>query len=378
MPDDQPTPTTGIGPANLAHGSFGALDPTIGSVQLPAGYRSRRHGARPIGGTGGMTYYVAVSSYANAADDSRRHVQDERHQPVGSTGADQLGESDRRRSHRLHRQYHGRRIAADLPRQSRAPIERQRRAVHAERRRAVRQHARPTCTRSIRSPARSRRLSRHPTTTATSILGQASPTSQLGYLDIAMRDDGRLYTMTRGFGDNNTATTNGGYLQVDPGDAHPMDIRANALATFDVSSANPINDNGTWSFETPDTDRGIAVDAMAFSDNSNLIRSNVPGTAFVDGRMLFVVGSRTAGSSFSVPVGLNTFTVKPITETDNLLFRLDPNTGAPFSADLITNTTTHPPRNDTITHTAFQPYTTGPGSSRSGRFRHRSRATRSA
>ena len=43
-----------------------------------------------------------------------------------------------------------------------------------------------------------------------------------------------------------------------------MDIRAYVF--FDVSPDNPINDNGTWAFETPDTDRGIAVEAMAFSE----------------------------------------------------------------------------------------------------------------
>ena len=106
------------------------------------------------------------------------------------------------------------------------------------------------------------------------------------------------------------------------------------------------------------------VEAMAFSDNSNLTRGHVPTMPFTDGRLLFVVGSRTAGSSFTIDTGpTTTYTVKPITETQNLLFRLDANTGAPFTEDNITNADTHPPRSDDITHTAFQPYTTGTGSS---------------
>ena len=48
-------------------------------------------------------------------------------------------------------------------------------------------------------------------------LGQASPTSDLDYRDIAMRDDGRLYAMTCGYNGNDTADVNGANCAIRPG-----------------------------------------------------------------------------------------------------------------------------------------------------------------
>ena len=61
VPDSQPRPDSGSDTANLSHASYGVLDPTIGSVQLPAG------GPQPSDATDaspGVVYYIAVSSTA--------------------------------------------------------------------------------------------------------------------------------------------------------------------------------------------------------------------------------------------------------------------------------------------------------------------------
>ena len=74
--------------------------------------------------------------------------------------------------------------------------------------------------------------------------------------------------------------------------------------------------------------------------------------------MLFAVGDR-APAAFNLVdrvIGgvTKTFRVDYVTETQNLLYRLNPNTGAPFAEDFITNGTFHPaPPN--VTYTAYQP-----------------------
>ncbi len=69
---------------------------------------------------------------------------------------------------------------------------------------------------------------------ASEYLAQASPSSNLGYFDIAMRSDGRLYAFARGFGDNNVQSTNSTFTQINPSDASTMDTR---VRTFDVSTS---------------------------------------------------------------------------------------------------------------------------------------------
>ncbi len=64
--DDQPRESTGADLTNLAHGSFGVRDASVGTVQLPAGTvpAGDENDPQPIGGSGGRTYYIAVSSSA--------------------------------------------------------------------------------------------------------------------------------------------------------------------------------------------------------------------------------------------------------------------------------------------------------------------------
>ena len=209
-------------------------------------------------------------------------------------------------------------------------------------------------------------------------LADASANSDLFYTDIAMRDDGRMYTFRRGAGDNNTAQNNGTYTQFDPGTADTMDNLGAPLVTFDIDPANPITaatatSPANFAFTTLEDDPGVMINAMGFS-------SNTFGFSSVDGRSLFVVGNRAPGTLVGVdntgtipedpeePDG-DVVDVQFITQTQNLLFRLNPNTGAPlaseFANDFYTNEDFFPPRGD-VTHTAYYAYTdsgtlAGPG-----------------
>ena len=128
-----------------------------------------------------------------------------------------------------------------------------------------------------------------------------------------------------------------------------MSVRSNALTTFIINTQYPINDDGTWAFQAPDTDRGIMVNGMTFSSNTFNLSST-------DGRMLFVVGDRTRGRPLlgtprppHVHGRSDHRNAEPAVSVRRQYRRSVPD-------DNITDTTTHPPRSDQITHTAYQPY----------------------
>ena len=203
-----------------------------------------------------------------------------------------------------------------------------------------------------------------PTTAGLSeYLGDAAPGTPLYYQDIAMRDDGRLYSFLNAGGSSDTTANNSTYAQFNPGNADTIDNQSpNPFATFVLTPAAPINVNSSprsFSFTATDNDPGIHFNGMAFS-------SNTFNTSSTDGRMLYVVGDRSESTATLLvdenptPTPDDTsddteYTVKYITEPQNLLFRLDANTGSPLDQDLYTNTTFHPPQGD-VTHVAYNAY----------------------
>ena len=108
----------------------------------------------------------------------------------------------------------------------------------------------------------------NPGQTMQEYLGQANAGSNIIYTDIAMRDDGRLYTFANGLGPLDTATVNGGFTQINPSDATLMDLRSSQIQAFHVDGTRPINDNGTFNFVNDAPDHGVTFQAMAFSNNS--------------------------------------------------------------------------------------------------------------
>ena len=230
MPDDQPRPTLGADSDQPGPRIVWRLDASIGPVQLPAGGPQPGTGPAPIGGTGAKTYYIAVSSDAMLptildatfkVDATNSQV---RLEPVNSVDRlfdDRVGSTGNTTAAGSQQLFPGS-GAAQLNLNA-VPYTLADVVLYVN-----------TATDLYTVNPFTGQITTFVTSpqTGSEYLGQASPTSNVFYKDIAMRDDGRMYVMTRGSGDNNTATTNGGYLQVDPGDAHPMDIRARRADNF--------------------------------------------------------------------------------------------------------------------------------------------------
>ncbi len=356
--DALPRPSLGADLADQSHASFGVFDATIGPVQLPAGTVQPGGIAPDLGGTGGATYYIAVSSAAVVPSVVAATFQSTpgeplvRLEPVNSTERiidDRVGSTGATTAAGANQAFPGT-IPIDLN-ASAVPFTLADVVLYMTDGfdlMTVNPFTGQIST-FVTDPRR--------TGTVNGIqeyLADAAPGSNLSYFDLAMRDDSRLYSFTRGLGDNNTAETNGTLTQIDPGDAETMNVISSELATFVIQEGSPANEDGTYNFSTPDNDTGIQVNGMAFST-----RDSTFTISSTDGRQLFVVGNR--GSAPTVPIEdppeSDIFhTVDLIPDTQNLLFRLDSNTGAPFGDDFITNLDAHPPEVDGFTPTAYQPY----------------------
>jgi len=148
------------------------------------------------------------------------------------------------------------------------------------------------------------------------------------YRDIAMRSDGRLMTFARGSGDNNRANTNGTYLEIDTADGS---VKTNAegglgqqngtvISTNVLDPQNPVDlANGTYLFQQTQNDPGIMIEGMTMGNDFYISSNN---TGF---RTLYVVGNRAAG-----------FGIRD-NQTQNILFRLDPDTGFAYDFDVQTS-----------------------------------------
>ena len=336
--DALPRPTKGSDSTNLSHGSYGTLDPTIGSVQLPAGV--------PDGSSPPVTYYIAVSSSAvmpNILDatfqldatnplvrlepiNSVARIRDDRIDSTGATTAD--------RSQQL----------------SLSPVP----------------YTLNDVVLYVASDDDLYTVNPFTGQLVTAVAGAGSSNPEfglssaggVGHFDIAMRDDGRLFTFGRG----GSATINGAFTQFSPADGQPMNVIVNELRTFDLNPDMPVNEETipfSFNFVPDNPDGGIAFEALAFSGNSHfvdVVHGGDEDISHVNGRMLFAVGNRAPGQRIGG--------VDYISETQNLLFRLDPNTGAPFPEDFIT----HPrfPELGDVNHVAYQPYVPNPKLAGSG------------
>ena len=146
------------------------------------------------------------------------------------------------------------------------------------------------------------------------------------YQDIAMRSDGRLMTFSQGLGSNFTASTNGQYYELKPSDGTTnavvggLGVQASAIATSGVDPTNPINvTSGAFAYSSTGTDTGVAFNGMTFGYDPNFALAELNPDGTTTTRSLFAVGDRSQGNGIS--------------QWQNLLFGLNPDTGAPLFPD---------------------------------------------
>ncbi len=135
--------------------------------------------------------------------------------------------------------------------------------------------------------------------------------------DIAMRNDGELYTLSLG----NTDANSGNYTQVSTANASSLSSSNDGIITYEINQANPVN-TATGQPNLIQYNAGVQFTAMAYDQT---------GTT----RTLYAVGQIPAGGYYGGATG---------DLTTNLIYQLDPNTGAvqnnPNVPALPTNATT--------------------------------------
>jgi hypothetical protein len=124
-----------------------------------------------------------------------------------------------------------------------------------------------------------------------------------GYNTLAMRNDGQLYSFTVGTNDANS----GQYTQIDTGTAAPTVKGSDGIKTYDYNTATPPAVRAM-----PNGGIGIQMNAMAFVQYDAY--AGEPTANVSNGRYLYAIGSYAGGNQ--VPAYAN------------LLYELDPNTGA--------------------------------------------------
>lgn len=286
--DSLQRPNTGADMTNLGHGSFGTLDPTIGPVQMPAG---------APGGT--VAYYVAVSSgrtlplaqtvtlqqnplnpliRLEPVDSIRRVVEDH----IGFSGGQTAGASQ-----------------AIFPGNG------------------------PSALNVFANPYQLGDVTLFVNTK--SGLSSVNPftgglISQIGsmsnFYDIAMRNDGSLFSLTQG----DTADNSGNYRQISTADAAILSSQDDGITTHAIDDAGPDNPPIGPYFFDDGPGHGIQFEALAFkqADQTSFAQTSVP-------RRLYAIGNRDPldlGGNFTL-----TPPVLSVAETRNILFELDPNTG---------------------------------------------------
>jgi hypothetical protein len=311
-PDSLPRSSMGTDTANLSHGSFGTLDPTIGSAQIPAG--SPVVPGSPTGQR--FTYYVAVSAanrLPTILDATFRATATNplvRLQPVNSVT----------------------RVVDDSIGSTTAPAGQQ--AFPGTTPNQLNTAAVPYSLADVVGYVGTidqlytiNPFTGQVTTLVTESNGRRANErlpdfGDTGIGDLAMRPDGRLMSMASG----DTPGKNGTYFQIDTGDGSQVTAAEGGMFGVNVINANDVieetlinpptgNQPRTYAYEAPESDFGINVNGMTFGGTL----FGLPGSS-----LLYVVGNRTAGNG-------------TIFDTQNLLFRLDPNTGAPFDFDVEAN-----------------------------------------
>ncbi len=327
-PDSVPRSSMGADTANLNHGSFGTLDPTIGTAQLPAG--SPVVPGSPTGQQ--FTYYVAVSAanrlptILDATFKANATNPQVRLQPLNSVT----------------------RVVDDSIGSATTPAGQQ--AFPGTTPTQLNTAAAPysladvvTFVGTVDQLYTVNPFTGQVTTTITEPNGRRGADGRTrlpdfgntGIGDLAVRPDGRLMSMANG----DTATENGTYFQINTANGSQVTDSqggiggVNPINANDVDETAPINppaagQPATYNYAVPQSDFGIETEAMTFGGTL----AGLPGTS-----LLYVVGNRTAGNG-------------TIGDTQNLLFRLDPNTGAPLGADVEAN---RPPNSGLP---VYQPY----------------------
>jgi hypothetical protein len=319
--DSLPRSSLGTDPSNTAHGSFGTLDPTIGSVELPAGSPAA---AGADGANAHFTYYVAVTASnklptvldatfkANATNPLVRL------QPLSSVTRvfdDSIGSTSTPSGQQA--------FPGTTPSQ-------------------LNLNATPLNLADVvmfvtdgdklyTANPFTGQFETYITTAGLTNALLPSANNRL-YTDMAMRPDGRLMMIPNG----TDAATDGTYVQIDAGDGSAVSSDAGGIggsATISVNdvdeTTNLLND-GTYSF-TGVNNGTVKFSAMAIGHESFISSwNNVANLA------LYVVGKRSAGNG-------------TIGETQNLLFRRDVTTGAYFSSDLESTVTQG-------AHNVYQPF----------------------
>lgn len=305
-PDSLPRSSMGTDTANLSHGSFGTLDPTIGSAQIPAG--SPVVPGSPTGQR--FTYYVAVSAanrlptILDATFKATATNSQVRLQPVNSVT----------------------RVADDSIGSTTAPAEQQ--AFPGTTPSQLNLNATPLNLADVVAYLTDGvdLYTFNPftgeLTTFVTDAGRTNPSlpgvGSRNYSDIAMRPDGRLMAVAIGLV-TNPADINGSYVQIDAGTGGLVSEigGVSLIASSDVNETDPINTNGRYDFTGIQNDPGVEFSAMAIGHESFFSSWNN-----VDSLATYVVGNRSAGNG-------------TIPDTQNLLFRRDVTNGGYFDSDRI-------------------------------------------
>ncbi|MBI3840260.1 MAG: pre-peptidase C-terminal domain-containing protein, partial [Planctomycetia bacterium] len=328
-PDGQPRPGTGADLANLSHGSFGALDPSIGPVQLPADSQV----PAPAGSFRvPRTYYVAISSSAvlpavldatftpgpTPSNPNRPSPTDEavRLEPINSIARlvdDRIGSTGDTTAAGSRQIFPG-----SAPQQ-------------------LNLSANPLQLGDI--PLFVNTLSSLGIVNGFTGASETTVATNLpdGITDIAFRDDGRLASTTT------TDPAGNQFSELSPADGSFIYQTPIGVQTFDVDTMAPITAGRPprWNYGAPAGNSGVTFQALAY-ENPLIGTSAVSGA--VSGpvpRELFAVGSRSEGNQ--------------ITEAKNILFQLDPSTGTGLAKDY---QRAHPGGNQT-----YQPFSDSPASS---------------
>ena len=269
--DDQPRPGQGADTSNLPGGTFGKLDPFIGAVQLPEG--------------GARTYFVAITSTTRLPEVLNATFQAGATQPLvrlepinslqrivehhvgedgGSTSSD-----PRFLLELTPLQYHLGDVALFVNTAG------------------GKLHTVDPFTGSAEVDI----------TEAGTMLSFGGPIS---YGDVAMRNDGRLVSFSRG----NTDGNSGNYQQIDTGTGAQTGINSDdAIITYQLDLDNPFDADGNPVFVVQDV--GLQFEAFTFVQSG------------AEGRRLFAIGNRAPGNM--------------VVETNNILVELNPDTGEPVT-----------------------------------------------
>ncbi len=308
--DSQPRPGLGSDPTNPTHGSFGILDPTIGTVMLPT--------APPGASTANFTYYVAVTSVAELpqALTATLRLGPDLTNPTAAANWNPLIRLEPIDSVKRVVEDHigaGGGLATADPSQQIFP------GSSAS---ALNSFATPLqlgdVVLYVNTPTGLKTVD--PVTGAVETTVGNLPTGSTvggvtGYHDIAMRNDGRLFTLSQG----STSFNSGNYDQLSTVDGSIVSSTDDNLSTFTISSVTPATPTTPASFAfNMQPNKGIQFEAMAF------LQTN-PAQ-----RQLFAIGNRSP-DDLGGNIGVSP-PIESVSETTNLLFELDPNTGQALHA----------------------------------------------